>query len=89
MLLRYFEFRPLRIHNSRKKFQKSKTIPLRKIRPSRFIKVSELIDFLRYYKCIDILYERMFMRYTYIKKRAARGRFDKNRKLFALFYFFK
>ncbi|KAF0772408.1 Uncharacterized protein FWK35_00008520 [Aphis craccivora] len=79
ILLRYFEFHPLRIHCNRRKSQKNKIIPLRKIRPSRFLKVSELRDFLRYYKCIDILYKRMFMRYTYTKLRSG-GRFAKNRQ---------
>ncbi|XP_016657893.1 uncharacterized protein LOC107883057 [Acyrthosiphon pisum] len=87
LLLRRFKTRaacPGR--RSSRTIPKNKTLPLRMIRRNRFLKVNYLMDYLRYN--IDVLYRQMFVRYTYTKLRS-RGRLVKNRKLFALFYFFK
>ncbi|XP_022177808.1 uncharacterized protein LOC111038856 [Myzus persicae] len=87
LLMRQFSTRAACLsRRSRRTIPKNKTLPLRLIRRNRFIKVSYFMDYLRYN--IDVLYKQMFVRYTYTKLRS-RGRLVKNRKLFALFYFFK
>ncbi|XP_025196653.1 uncharacterized protein LOC112595602 [Melanaphis sacchari] len=73
-------------YKRRRTSRKYKTLRLRKIRRSRFIKVSDFMDFLRNH--INILYKQMYVRYTSIRLRS-RGRLIKNSKLFALLYFFK